>query len=198
MFLDTALSNYQCVSNFEQANVTGDYVRDVAFQMFAWKCLLNNQSHSGDMMPQLARYDDIIIGPREPGALSTFLGKMKAMDSVFFTRQERKHVDIVRHLKHHGVDHNPSQYYGQARIISGLARSMFGFYGAFSLLVPLIALTFIESTNYRLLATCLFVFTFNIIVTFFTDATKQELLGATAAYAAVLVVFVGSALGSTG
>jgi hypothetical protein len=72
------------------------------------------------------------------------------------------------------------------------ARIMFGFFGAILLLVPLVVLTFIANIHYRLLATTLFALVFAIILSIFSKASNTELAGATAAYVAVLVVFVGS------
>ena len=79
-------------------------------------------------------------------------------------------------------------------IVDKIARIMFGILGGVVLLVPLVVLTFIENNHYRLLATTLFTFVFVLFMAFFSDASNQELIGATAAYTAVLVVFVGSAL----
>lgn len=61
-----------------------------------------------------------------------------------------------------------------------------------ALLVPLVVLTFIQDQNYRLLATTLFVIVFVLSLTFLSVASNQEVIASSAAYAAVLVVFVGS------
>ena len=62
------------------------------------------------------------------------------------------------------------------------------------MLVPMIAMTFIQAEHYLLLTTSLFVLIFAVLVAFASNASNQELLAVTAAYAAVLVVFVGNAI----
>ena len=74
-----------------------------------------------------------------------------------------------------------------------IARLLFGIFGGSLLLGPLVALTYIHSTYYRLLACTLFTFVFVLVLAIFSKANNIEFVGATAAYAAVLVVFVGSA-----
>lgn len=91
---------------------------------------------------------------------------------------------------------NRQNYDGRGSRVDNIARVLFGLCGAISLLVPLVVLTYIRSTNYRLLATTLFVLVFVLLMAFLSDANNQELVGATAAYAAVLVVFVGTSVGS--
>jgi len=81
---------------------------------------------------------------------------------------------------------------GRSTIVESIARILFGFFGATLLLVPLVVLTFISNIHYRLLATTLFALLFAIIISMFSKASNIELAGSTAAYAAVLVVFVGS------
>ena len=66
------------------------------------------------------------------------------------------------------------------------------------LLVPIIALSYISTTGYRLLATCLFVLGFAIIASVAIASTNNELVGATAAYAALLVVFLGQTTSPSG
>jgi hypothetical protein len=58
------------------------------------------------------------------------------------------------------------------------------------LLVPVIVLSYIETKGYRLLATCLFVLVFAILASVAVTGTNNELVTATAAYAAILVVFL--------
>ena len=86
--------------------------------------------------------------------------------------------------------------FGRGTTVDGLARLLFGIFGGLLLLIPLVVLTFIHSIHYRLLATTLFTFIFVVILALFSNASNVELIGSVAAYAAVLVVFVGSALSS--
>jgi len=68
--------------------------------------------------------------------------------------------------------------------------------GGATLLVPMIIMSFATSKAAHLIVTCIFVLGFAFVFSISARATNQELLGATAAYAAVLVVYVGVA--STG
>jgi len=68
--------------------------------------------------------------------------------------------------------------------------------GGATLLVPMIIMSFATSRAAHLIVTCIFVLGFAFVFSISARATNQELLGATAAYAAVLVVYVGVA--STG
>lgn len=55
----------------------------------------------------------------------------------------------------------------------------------------MIALSFITSQKVRLGITVAFVLIFSLALGWFSKATNDAVMGATAAYAAVLVVFVG-------
>jgi Na+(H+)/acetate symporter ActP len=61
--------------------------------------------------------------------------------------------------------------------------------GAF-LLGPMYALTYVRVQKYQLMTAVLFVLSFAILVALGSKASNQELLGATAAYSAVLVIFI--------
>ncbi|KAL9097335.1 MAG: hypothetical protein Q9165_000762 [Trypethelium subeluteriae] len=75
--------------------------------------------------------------------------------------------------------------------VDQLARVAVALFAGVFLLAPMIALSYIGDKKWSLITTCLFVLAFAIIASFASKATNQELLTATAAYAAVLVVFVG-------
>ncbi|MCJ1394151.1 hypothetical protein MMC18_007029 [Xylographa bjoerkii] len=76
-------------------------------------------------------------------------------------------------------------------ITDNVARIIMAVFAGALLLVPVIALSYITPTGYRLLATCLFVLAFAVIASVAITGTSNELVGATAAYTAVLVVFLG-------
>jgi hypothetical protein len=69
--------------------------------------------------------------------------------------------------------------------------SMMG--GSF-LLVPIIVISFTNSQNWRLVISSIAVIAFAVFLSFLSKASNQEVLGGAVAYAAVMVVFVGSAL----
>ena len=65
-------------------------------------------------------------------------------------------------------------------------------FGAFMLIAPMLIMSIHQSRLKSLLTSCLFVIFVALGLAQFSTATNQEVLGATAAYAAVMVVFVGS------
>ncbi|KAH8880917.1 hypothetical protein GQ53DRAFT_754737 [Thozetella sp. PMI_491] len=71
-----------------------------------------------------------------------------------------------------------------------VARLLVSIGGGAFLLAPMYALTFIREQRDQLITVGLFVIFFAVVVALASRASNQELIGATAAYAAVLVVFV--------
>ena len=138
-------------------------------------------------------YDEMRIHPDETDRLRSLLNSYLP-DSWLYTKPERELLEPVREWL---FAKGNTRHYGHWTRIDKTARVLFGIIGIVSLLVPLVALTFIQNTNYRLLATTGFVITFTLVLAFLSVANNQELVGATAAYAAVLVVFVGSTIGSS-
>ena len=66
-------------------------------------------------------------------------------------------------------------------------------FGGLALIVPMIIMTLHPTNLTNLLTTSLFVLGVAIaLVYLMTDAASKDIIGATAAYAAVLVVFVGT------
>lgn len=76
-------------------------------------------------------------------------------------------------------------------LTENIARICMAILSGVLVLVPIIALSYIESLGYRLLTTCLFVMVFAIVASLAVTGTNNELITITAAYAAVLVVFLG-------
>jgi hypothetical protein len=76
-------------------------------------------------------------------------------------------------------------------VIDFLARFFIAVAAALFLLVPMVALSYIQQKEYLLITTCLFVLGFVILISSASQASNQEIITSTAAYAAVLVVFVG-------
>jgi hypothetical protein len=70
--------------------------------------------------------------------------------------------------------------------------------GGLFLIVPVLVMANIPGRTSSLVTTCIAMLIFAIGVTFGTDLKADQVLGATAAYAAVLVVFVGTSLANTG
>lgn len=69
--------------------------------------------------------------------------------------------------------------------------------GGLSLVVPVLVMANIPGKTSSLVTTCVAMLIFAISITIGTDLKADQVLGATAAYAAVLVVFVGTSLAET-
>jgi hypothetical protein len=69
--------------------------------------------------------------------------------------------------------------------------------GGLFLIVPVLVMTDLPGRTPSLVTTCIAMLIFAIGITFGTDLKADQVLGATAAYAAVLVVFVGTSLAET-
>lgn len=68
--------------------------------------------------------------------------------------------------------------------------------GGLVLVVPMLIMANLESKTASLVTTCVAMFLFAAGITFGTHLKPDQVLGATAAYAAVLVVFVGTSFSS--
>ena len=77
-------------------------------------------------------------------------------------------------------------------IVNRLATFIIALIGGVSLVAPMVVLVYLRSMTLKTVAISVSVLIFAAILAVFTQAKNQELLAATAAYAAVLVVFVGS------
>jgi hypothetical protein len=78
-----------------------------------------------------------------------------------------------------------------------LARLIVGLIGCVLLLVPMTIMAFLPDGNIKLsslIVTIVAVILFAMSIALGSKATSQEFLAATAAYTAVLIVFVGSAV----
>jgi VIT1/CCC1 family predicted Fe2+/Mn2+ transporter len=76
--------------------------------------------------------------------------------------------------------------------VDNLARCAMGLVGGISLLAPLLIMTYVVETRYRLIVVCLFVVLVTVLLSLLSKASNQEILGAVAGYTAVLVVYIGS------
>jgi len=84
--------------------------------------------------------------------------------------------------------HNCQEYRGrQLWVRFGMASA-----GGLVLIVPMLIMANLESKTASLVTTCVAMFLFAAGITFGTQLKPDQVLGATAAYAAVLVVFVGT------
>jgi VIT1/CCC1 family predicted Fe2+/Mn2+ transporter len=77
------------------------------------------------------------------------------------------------------------------------ARFLMAAFGGLMLIVPMLIMSYHASHTKSIVTSSLFVLFVAFILAAFSEASGQEILGATAAYAAVLVVFVGTTTPST-
>ena len=76
---------------------------------------------------------------------------------------------------------------------AAIIRFTMAFFGGVALVGPMLVMTLHKSRNTSLITTSISVLFFAMVVAYFArKASPQEVLAATAAYAAVLVVFVGT------
>jgi VIT1/CCC1 family predicted Fe2+/Mn2+ transporter len=73
-----------------------------------------------------------------------------------------------------------------------IRRTGFGILGGLFLVVPMLIMTLHQSRNTSLITVCISTLIFTIVVSVFSKAKEHEVIGIVAAYAAVLVVFVGT------
>ena len=79
------------------------------------------------------------------------------------------------------------------------SRFTFALFGGTALIVPTIIMAKVQGINTSLIVTSIAVLLFALVLAFgATDSTGKDVLGATAAYTAVLVVFVGTSLAGGG
>lgn len=85
-----------------------------------------------------------------------------------------------------------------SRLVNRLAWIIVAITGGVFLLVPMIIMTFATNAHMRLVVLSVAVLWFAVSVALVSKATNQELIAATAAYSAVLVVYVGTTSGASG
>lgn len=81
---------------------------------------------------------------------------------------------------------------GTSTTIEFLARFILAFLGGAALIVPMVIMVFDPSRTKGLITTSAAVLLFAFFISLASSASNQEVLGATATYAAVLVVFVST------
>lgn len=98
------------------------------------------------------------------------------------------------------VEHKPTNtesrmrnaYQNTTRIAEFLARFIFAMLAGTALILPLVILTRQEGMEAQLTTIVVFIVLFSLLVALLSKASNQEVMAASAAYAAVLVVFISS------
>lgn len=85
-----------------------------------------------------------------------------------------------------------------AKAESLVVRFLMAAVGGLALIVPVLVMSFFPGRNVSLVTTSVAMLVFAAVITLGTKLAPDQVLGATAAYAAVLVVFVGTSLTGSG
>lgn len=85
---------------------------------------------------------------------------------------------------------------GGTRLFRSIADQISSFVATTLILIPVITLHFVKSADARLIIIVVFSVAFQGLVVLSTEAKRSEVFAATAAFVAIQVVYVGSALGS--
>jgi hypothetical protein len=83
---------------------------------------------------------------------------------------------------------------GSSASVDRLARVVIALAAVAFLIAPMFVLTYVQPTGYVLLSAAFFAAVFGVIFALSSRAREHEVVGVTAAYAAVLMVFVGNAI----
>lgn len=87
----------------------------------------------------------------------------------------------------------------RAKKLASTSRLAMALFGGMALIIPTVIMAKFEGVNVSLITTSVSVIIFGFILAYgATDSTGKDVLAATAAYTAVLVVFIGTSLSGTG
>ena len=84
--------------------------------------------------------------------------------------------------------------YSTAESVFSFGNKVISFTGAVLILIPVIVLHFLQNANWRLAVIVIFTLFFTAALVMGTSADRAQVFAATAAFVAVQVVYVGSAL----
>jgi len=96
---------------------------------------------------------------------------------------------------HLGKNHNHESRMKMKRRKAFTSRLIMALFGGIALIVPTVIMAKNQKINFSLVTTAIATVLFALILALgATDSTGKDVLGATAAYTAVLVVFIGTSL----
>ncbi|GAB1319912.1 hypothetical protein MFIFM68171_10122 [Madurella fahalii] len=124
---------------------------------------------------------------QSPDAVREFLRKFLP-NALSWSKEEKQ----VRQYEYD--NHQPPDIYSP--FLNALARFLIGLAAGASLVVPMVIMVFQPSVNKSLITVSVAVLLFAFALGFVFNATNEIIVTATATYAAVLVVFVGTSSGS--
>ena len=138
-----------------------------------------------------------LISIRAEAALKPWLSNtMKDLSSHLLPRFVRPHLLDVESWTSSNTDGQTTvaESYGSERQWKVIGDQATSFLAAVLVLMPVIVLHFVDSSNARLGIIVAFTMAFSLILTSATEAKRSEVFAAVAAFVAVQVVYVGSAL----
>jgi hypothetical protein len=160
--------------------------------------LLGHLSHSAYLSPlvfDMNPYIELVPEQLFPDPIRRFLYRILPRQ---FTATDRTREKFYETLTSKGVSQEnvPKAPFGQTPFLDFIARLFLAFFGGGLLLAPIIAMSFVNSQSLRLIIASIFVVIVSVALSLATTASNQEIIAGVAAYTAVVVVFVGSALSS--
>ncbi|KAF4632381.1 hypothetical protein G7Y89_g5749 [Cudoniella acicularis] len=112
------------------------------------------------------------------------LEKTPASDNVLDGLGPKEIKRIIDSSRHHSTYISP--------VVDNTARLLVAVIGGLLVLVPMAALSYITSLHWILIAAFLFTFNFSVAVAIVSKASNDQVIAATAAYGAILVIFVAN------
>lgn len=155
---------------------------------------MKNQGQDIELLEQTLKRKVVLSD--EPSEKSTMLESERELDEsklYTFANDNLRRLCVTLFPKTYEMLGRFSAIISISDMVSWTCTAFFG--GAF-LLTPMIIMTFRTSRTARLVTVCVATLLFAMFMGCGTSARKQDILGATAAYAAVMVVYVGTALPS--
>jgi len=131
--------------------------------------------------------DDLMaVAPKSKSPVRFFLERSDYFRTTFFKRTPSDPLVI-----------EPENYWSNDQRMEQFASMLIGIIGIIMLITPLWVLNFVDGIVVKLGVITVFIATFFVLAALATTAKVFETLGATAAYAAVLVVFLQMGSGKT-
>ena len=189
---DRTLSAYQRSLKYERAGCKDGLASRILVESIAAKMYrgIDDNPYNlkvTDSQRKHWKYDEVTLTHQQTDKIRDWLSK-DPLTKITQSSSERRILRNAKPLFESGRARN----YGHWTRLDKIARVVFGFIGIVSLIAPLLALSYIKPKGYRLMTTALFVATFTTVFSIISTASNQEVIAASAAYAAVLVVFVGT------
>ena len=146
--------------------------------------------------------DYVDVSPENSNVLNSYFRK-RLPDYFQYNEKERRMVAQLKSIRTQPslapidpltLDLGAPIWRGSSASVDRLARVFIAMVTVLFLIAPMFALAYIRPIGYILLAAALFSAFFGLVFALSSRARYHEVVGITAAYAAVLMVFVGNAI----